>query len=476
MMRLHWIILGAASLSLGHTQAQSNPPQPVEQISTVQRYDAQTHQPLYRRTYSLSTPTTKYRGFYYNPEYIDRVSWGLWYSNESLTDPQPLAQNPAYFQSRGGMGTEILSGNLLPKLSPSFKHQAPENWQSKGYSTSDVKHYLEKSQTARGALYAGFGFGFGFLGRGERSNVTLNTNREDSGYTYLKNQVVSMWGKVQYEKRTDLGAITLYPFVSVAAGPRIFTTQQDVYTYLTLTDYESPTANVAYDRAVFATEFTLGTKVRLGSAVSLFVSQSFWRSTDIDFVDLQASKFNGLAYDLVKSKLSSNTMQWKVGLVFDLSEARYYSYQVDQTVMDTLWYYQAIAPTPVDSMVYDSASQSWVKVRYYTCPCCLNPPQSNTVTLPQTATGEALLETIKPAGTSNPIQQSQTVNPSNSANPSGRNRNNEPPRYYYEEPTYRYSNPSDTPPNRSSGTNRNTEISPGGKRPAPTISAPKIKN
>jgi hypothetical protein len=53
-----------------------------------------------------------------------------------MLDRSDLAQNPNYFQSRGGWGTEILSANLLPKISPEFKPYAPENWQSNGLSAA----------------------------------------------------------------------------------------------------------------------------------------------------------------------------------------------------------------------------------------------------------------------------------------------------------------------------------------------------
>jgi hypothetical protein len=444
MMRFRMFVLGAASLSLGPLVAQTNPAS-VASSSPQQHYDAQTHQPIYRKSYSLVNRGPVYKGIYYNPEYVDGVSWGMWYSNESMTDPQALAQNPDYFNTRGGWGTEFLSGNLFPKISPKFKPTLPANWQSKGWGAADIKSHLENNTASRGALYAGFGMGMGFYGRGDRNNVTLNTLREDSGYTFLTNYSVSLWGKLHYERKLQLSGVVLYPFTSVAVGPRIFTTNQEVHTYLTLTDYESPTGSNVYTKAVFASEFCLGTKIKLGQAVSLLVSQSFWSSGDIDVVDLSQSKFNGLAYDLQKVRMNTTQSQFKVGLVFDLSERRYYSYKVSDNQTDTIWYYEAQMPPPVDSFVYDSATKTMVKVKYFTCPCCVT---NHTGSAPNMHNGAVPIYTpAKPA----PVQR-------------------EPARF----------NDNNASPNRNSGgfgsSSGSNSSGSSGKRPAPSISAPKIKN
>jgi hypothetical protein len=445
MKCLRNILLGAASLSLGPTFAQ---------VSPSQHYDAQTHQPLYKLSYSLIKSGPTYKGFYYDPEYANGATWGIWYSNESMLDRSDLAQNPNYFQSRGGWGTEILSANLLPKISPEFKPYAPENWQSNGLSAADAKSFLEKSQTSRGALYAGMGIGMGFYGKGDRSNVTLNTVREDSGYTYLNNQSVSIWGKVHYEKKAQLAGVSLYPFVSLAAGPRIFFANQQVNTYLTLTEYESPTANSAFSDAVFATEFSVGTKIRLGSVVSLLVSQSWWSSADVTVVDLTQSRFNGLSFDLTKAKLSGSQSQWKVGFVFDLSEKRYHQYKVADAGVDTQWYYEVQMPPPVDSMVYDSVSKTYVKVKYFTCPCCLT--NQNGQVQPQN------LQAV-PIYVPGANQQ---------RNDAGRwDSGSDNPRFNNDR-----SNHSGSWDGSSSSGSSGSVIGGSGKLPAPTISSPKIKN
>jgi uncharacterized membrane protein YgcG len=353
-----------------------------------------------------------------------------------------------------------LSANLLPKISPEFKPQVPENWQSKGLNAAEAKTLLEKSQTSRGALYAGMGIGMGFYGKGDRSNVTLNTVREDSGYTYLNNQSVSIWGKVHYEKKAQIAGVALFPFISLAAGPRIFFTNQQVKTYLTLTEYESPTANSAFSDAVFATEFSVGTKIRLGSVVSLLVSQSWWSSADIQVVDFSQSRFNGLAFDLTKAQISGSQSQWKVGLVFDLSEKRYHQYKVADGGLDTQWYYEVQMPPPIDSMVYDSVSKSYTKVKYITCPCCLTNPNGqvqpqNLQALPIYIPGSKQRNDSGQwdSGSSNPSFNNDGPYNGGSWNGSGRNSG-------------------------SSGSSGSTGSGGGGlgRLPAPTISAPKIKN
>jgi hypothetical protein len=275
---------------------------------------------------------------------------------------------------------------------------------------------------------------------------------------------VSLWGKLHYERKLQLGGVVLYPFTSVAVGPRIFTTNQEVHTYLTLTDYESPTGSNVYTKAVFASEFCLGTKIKLGQAVSLLVSQSFWSSGDIDVVDLSQSKFNGLAYDLHKVRMNTTQSQFKVGLVFDLSERRYYSYKVSDNQTDTIWYYEAQMPPPVDSFVYDSATKTMVKVKYFTCPCCVT---NQTGSAPILHNGAVPIYTpAKPA----PVQREPArFNDSNSSPNNGSwNSNwdaNNPP-----------SNRNSSGFGGSSGSNNSGSSGSSGKHPAPSISAPKIKN
>ncbi len=462
MMAFRLFILGAASLSLGPLSAQNNPASAAAN-SPVQHYDAQTHQPLYRKTYSLINRGPVYKGLYYNPEYVDAVSWGMWYSNESMTDVSPLAQNDQFFHSRGGWGTEILSGNLFPKLNPKFKPCAPANWQSNGWSTADLKSHLEKSNTSRGALYAGFGMGMGFYGRGERSNVTLNTLREDSGYTYLHNFSVSLWGKLHYESKLTVSGLTVYPFTSVAVGSKIFSTNQEVHTYLTLTDYESPTGSNVKSQAVLATEFCVGAKIKLGQTVSLMVSQSFLNSGDINAVDLSQSKFNGLAFDLHTVRMNTTQSQFKVGLVFDLSESRYYQYKVQDNQWDTLWYYEAEMPPPVDSMVYDSATKTLVKVKYFTCPCCVTNQSGTSPNLHNGAVPIYSPQKSAPQNTAPARIPDQNPVPTNRSWDSG--WNNEPA------PA-----PNRNRTSNDSGWSSGSNAPSSGKRPAPSISAPKIKN
>jgi hypothetical protein len=227
-----------------------------------------------------------------------------------------------------------------------------------------------------------------------------------------------------------------------------------VNTYLTLTEYESPTANSAFSDAVFATEFSVGTKIRLGSVVSLLVSQSWWSSADVTVVDLTQSRFNGLSFDLTKAKLSGSQSQWKVGFVFDLSEKRYHQYKVADAGVDTQWYYEVQMPPPVDSMVYDSVSKTYVKVKYFTCPCCIT--NQNGQVQPQN------LQAV-PIYVPGANQQ---------RNDAGRwDSGSDNPRFNNDR-----SNHSGSWNGSSSSGSSGSVIGGSGKLPAPTISAPKIKN
>lgn len=452
--------MGAASLSLGPIAAQTSTPS----ISN-QQYNANIHKPLMVMAYFLQEAYPTYSYFSYNPAYTDVATWGFWYSNESFTAKQGIAQINEY-QNRSGWGTEILSGNVLPKIHPKFNNSVKSDWFMNGGNLANVKNKLENGNPKWGALYWGGGLGMGFYGRGNRNNVTLNTVREDSGYTYLNSQSINFWAKLHYEKKHG----QFYPFASVAVGPRIYITNQQVYTYLTLTDYESPTANTVFSDAVWATEFTLGTKWKVSNGVSFMISTSLINGGDVTLVNKELSTFNGLAHILVKERVSSNQIQWKAGVVFDLSGSRTHRYQTANKRIDTIWYFKEMPPPPQDTLIYDSSLKEYVRVRYYVCPCCL-PSQS------------AIIQSETPINP-NPNSSSEMVLPRNQGSPvyiSPSPSQNQP--YPNSGFIDNFPNNNRNSSNGSNGFENNTvrdrsnsSSQPRQKMPAPTISAPKIKN
>ncbi|MSP58504.1 MAG: hypothetical protein EXR17_06525 [Flavobacteriaceae bacterium] len=284
-------------------------------------------------------------------DYIQDISWAIWYSNESINKVLDWDINGGYSKS-SGWGTEFMSGNVRKK-------QGSSNLKNT-IALSELKPNISEKLAKNNALYWGFGMGMGFYSRGKKSNVVLNTTRDDSGYTRLVSNSMHFWGKLHWERRFG----SFYPFIAIAAGPRIFYTNQQVRTYLTLSDYDSPTAHNALTSVSLAYELTAGIKKRVANHVYFFASISALDGSDVTLANLHESKFNGLAYNLDIKQLRPTQTMVRLGVIFDLSHNNIQKKEVRAPYDDTIWY------SSITKTVHDSINNVKVYTRYIYCPCC----------------------------------------------------------------------------------------------------------
>lgn len=273
--------------------------------------------------------------------YVRDASWGFHYSNESML--KPLAwdvQN--HYQSAGGWSTEILSGNKI-KYKP-----------------------LEQ---VLGAFYIGAGMGMGFYGSGNRYNVSLSTLRDDSAYTKLRSSSFTFYLKAQWEKAFG----RFYPFITFAAGPRMFYTNQVVRTYAMVTDYETSTSHNILFSTSLGYEIAAGMKLRIGNRTYLYGSISQWNGNNISLQDLDHSTFNGLAFgNSVTHEINPNQWMYKMGIVFDLSADKTQKVEERAAYLDTSYVTDVYVVNNLgDSTISNnSTNSSNQQIRYLPCPCC----------------------------------------------------------------------------------------------------------
>lgn len=297
------------------------------------------------KRYEIRQMPASYRYSSIPATYIKDASWGFFYNQESLRD-KPLWDSAGRYQNAAGWSSEILSGN---------------------------KFHTKTMENTLGALYVGAGMGMGFYGSGDRSNVSLNTTRDDSGYTKLRSTSLSFYGKAQWEKAVG----PFYPFLTVAVGPRMFYTNQVVRTYATTTDYESSTAHTSQFSASMAYELAAGVKWRIGNHVYLYGSVSEWGGSKVKLQDIDQSHFNGLDFGTkVVHQVQPVQWMWKVGIVFDLSEDRTERILVREAYYDTsevLDMYVVDNPNNSASLNGDTSKMrnaNGIEIHYLPCPCC----------------------------------------------------------------------------------------------------------
>ncbi|HEY1046706.1 MAG TPA: hypothetical protein VGF79_09725 [Bacteroidia bacterium] len=168
-------------------------------------------------------------------------------------------------------------------------------------------------------IYGGFDFGVQFYGKGKKSGVTLNTVNQDSGYTHLSSYSIDFFarGHLEYAK------FRLIPYINIAAGPRLYSTNQKVASYLPLKDNESSSITNAHTSVSMMAGIGAGLRWRVGKVVSLDFRYEWMTGSPVKLVDMQTSTFNGLNYDLKINKVTPRIEQFKFGVLFDISEREY---------------------------------------------------------------------------------------------------------------------------------------------------------
>jgi hypothetical protein len=186
--------------------------------------------------------------------------------------------------------------------------------QNAGFNFQFMSRNLFPSPLVGG--YMGFDFGMQFYGRSKNNPVVLNNTTQDSGYTRLGTLSLDFLVRGHIE----FGQYRLKPYVNVFAGPRIYSTNQHVASYLSLKNNESSTDHNASSAVSLLYGAGVGLRYRVSKVVSLDVRGEYMNGTAVNLVNMDKSKFNGLSYDLNKFTVNPEYLQWKVGLLFDLSE------------------------------------------------------------------------------------------------------------------------------------------------------------
>jgi hypothetical protein len=232
-------------------------------------------------------------------------------------------------------------------------------------------------------VYGGFDFGMQFYNRGKKSNVVLNNTSLDSGFTRLRTFSMDFLGRAHLE----YARYALIPYVNLMAGPRLYSTAQTVQSYLQLKETESRTSNNAYTSASMMYGVGLGARLRLSPVISLDARYEFISGTPVKLVDLDKSTFNGLSYDLKINKLTPKAEQFKIGIIFDLSESDY-----EKKVAKKGYYKEYL----YDSLYMDPKDSGKI---YLPCNCAPCPPSNEQHSRPY---GDTETESPNRQGTHNP--------------------------------------------------------------------------
>lgn len=193
-------------------------------------------------------------------------------------------------------------------------------------------------------LYGGFDWGMQFYGHGQKTNVVLNNTSQDSGFTRLHTYSMDFLGRAHLE----YARFPIIPYVNFAAGPRIYSTGQTVSSYLDLKETESSTSHNAHLSVSMMYGVGVGARVRVSKVVSLDARYELMRGTPVNIVDMNRSTFNGLSYDLKMDKVTPFVQQFKVGLIFDVSEGDYEKKLVKEGYYKE-YMYDSLAVDPKDT-------------------------------------------------------------------------------------------------------------------------------
>lgn len=213
-------------------------------------------------------------------------------------------------------------------------------------------------------LYGGFDWGMQFYEKGRKSNVALNNTRGDSGFSRLRSHSMDFLGRghLEYAK------YALIPYFNVMAGPRIYATNQQVESYVTLKETESGSSNNVHTSVSMLYGFGAGLRLRISPTISLDARYEWVNGSKVKRVDLNNSTFNGLSHDLKYYTSSPRQDQFKFGILIDLSEPDYEKKIIKEG------YYKV---TTIDSLQIDPKDSNKVYLPCNCDPCPKNNSSNN---------------------------------------------------------------------------------------------------
>ncbi|MFT5725435.1 MAG: hypothetical protein ACI9JN_002560 [Bacteroidia bacterium] len=189
----------------------------------------------------------------------------------------------------------------------------PSEWKSMGYQESIPGVSLQflssnKSIKRDWGLYFGGDIGLHVWDKSARDTLFLNSATIDAGYHFDR----SMSGDMRLRTIVEFNPLVrLVPYATMAFGVRMFDMNSNVKGILSSTQFESDNQDkVSAVTAAFTTGY--GGRVKLTNHIHLDIRQE-WSFALRKFTTHPYGEFNDPSR---KKKLSLNTNQWTVGLIF----------------------------------------------------------------------------------------------------------------------------------------------------------------
>lgn len=394
MSILTLITVGAASLWMHDSQtSEIQMAHKTKTENDLQKSEIFNHQSL-NKNISAQSPKVKYHVGSLGAGYTGAANWQTIAANSlELPNSGSGQQSGIYPYAMQGIGSEAQQlipsqkGGMYSKLKAAdiqpwekysvfrapwvgihFAMQNPisEELQDSGRQNAGFSIQIMSSNLLKNSdlgAYLGGEFGMQFLGRGPKSQVVINTVHQDSGYTRLNSMSMDffMRGHLEY------GRFFIKPYLNFMAGPRIYTTGQHTESYMKLTDYENSDQSNVHTSVSLMAGAAIGARVRIAPLVSLDARWEYMRGTAVNLVNLDKSEFNGLSYTLSKFNATPEYSQFKVGILFELSDnspkedKRYTQY--NQSEMSSL-------SNTTTNIYYDSTIKQFVECK---CTCTKTP-------------------------------------------------------------------------------------------------------
>lgn len=236
------------------------------------------------------------------------------------------------------------------------------NRQNAGFNLQFMSRNLSKVRPF--GAYLGLDWGMQFYGHGPKTNVQLNTNAGDSGWTRLSTYSMDFLARGHFE----YARFRVVPYVNAFAGPRLYSTNQRVSSYLPLKDNESTDHSNAATSFSFMYGAGAGLRVRISDVVSLDARMDWMTGTPVNMVDLDKSSFNGLNYSLSRYKVTPEYYQFRFGVLLNVGDDKSdddHRHARDYT--DPIPSYQPEPSTVYE--YYDSTAGKWLEIPMCPCTC-----------------------------------------------------------------------------------------------------------
>lgn len=205
--------------------------------------------------------------------------------------------------------------------------------------------------------YHGLDWGMQFYDRGERTNVILNTTNGDSAWTRLGMHHNDFFLRGHFE--ISYGRVV--PYLTYFGGPRIYSTNQKVKSYLPLKEQESSDIHNVGRAAGLVGGIGLGTRIAFSKNVSLDFHAEAGRGTEVNLVNVNTSQFVNLNYRVQKQRVGVDYYQFKFGFLFSFEESE--EDEEEYTPYNNRYPQQNTAPV----FIYDSVTKTYKACT--PCPC-----------------------------------------------------------------------------------------------------------